>query len=127
MYDSYKYMLPTPVFLPRESHGQSSLVGYSPWSHKELDTTEQLTHTHMLTHNIHTHNSCYRPYSLDKSMYCCCCCSVAQPWATLCDPMSCSTPGLSLLQYLLEFPETHAHRVDDVIQPCITFSFIFVV
>ena len=31
---------PTPVFLPGESHGQKSLAGYSPWSHKELDTTE---------------------------------------------------------------------------------------
>ena len=31
---------PTPVFLPGESHGQRSLVGYSPWGHKELDTTE---------------------------------------------------------------------------------------
>ena len=30
---------PTPVFLPEKSHGQKSLVGYSPWSHKELDTT----------------------------------------------------------------------------------------
>ena len=38
--------LPTPVFLPGESHGQRSLVGYSPWSHKELDTTEQLTLCH---------------------------------------------------------------------------------
>ena len=37
---------PTPVFLPRESHEQRSLVGYHPWCHKELDTTEQLsTHT----------------------------------------------------------------------------------
>ena len=27
-----------------ESHGQGILVGYSPWDHKELDTTEQLTH-----------------------------------------------------------------------------------
>ena len=26
-----------------ESHGQSSLVGYSPWGHKEFDMTEQLT------------------------------------------------------------------------------------
>ena len=34
---------PTPAFLPGESHGQRSLVGYSPWGHKELDTTEQLT------------------------------------------------------------------------------------
>ena len=29
------------VFLPRESHGQRSLVGYSPWGHKE---TELLSH-----------------------------------------------------------------------------------
>ena len=35
--------LPTPVFLPGEFHGQRSLRGYSPWGHKELDTTEQLT------------------------------------------------------------------------------------
>jgi len=34
---------PTPVFLPREFHRQRSLVGYSPWGHKELDITEQLT------------------------------------------------------------------------------------
>ena len=34
---------PTPVFLPGESHGQRSLVGYSPQGHKEMDTTEQLT------------------------------------------------------------------------------------
>ena len=32
-----------PVFLPGEFHGQRSLVGYSPWGRKELDTTEQLT------------------------------------------------------------------------------------
>ena len=32
--------LPTPVFLPGESHGQRSLVGYSPWSRRESDTTE---------------------------------------------------------------------------------------
>ena len=25
-----------------KSHGQRSLVGYSPWGHKESDTTEQL-------------------------------------------------------------------------------------
>ena len=36
--------LPTPVFLPGEFLGQRSLEGYSPWGHKELDTTEQLTH-----------------------------------------------------------------------------------
>ena len=30
----------TPVFLPRESHGQRNLAGYSPWGRKESDTTE---------------------------------------------------------------------------------------
>ncbi|CAI9180043.1 unnamed protein product [Rangifer tarandus platyrhynchus] len=31
---------PTPVFLPGESHGPRSLVGYSPWGRRESDTTE---------------------------------------------------------------------------------------
>ena len=30
------------VTLPGKPHGQRSLVGYSPWSRKELNTTEQL-------------------------------------------------------------------------------------
>ena len=34
---------PTPVFSPIKSHGQRSLVGYSPWGGKELDTSS--THT----------------------------------------------------------------------------------
>ena len=47
--------LPTPVFLPGESHRQRSLAGYSPWGHTESDTTECAhTHTHTHTH-IHTH------------------------------------------------------------------------
>ena len=31
---------PTPVFLPGKSHGEKSLVSYSPWSHKESDTAK---------------------------------------------------------------------------------------
>ena len=42
--------LPTPVFLPGEFHGQRSLMGCSPWGHKESDQTERLTHTHTHTH-----------------------------------------------------------------------------
>ena len=34
---------PTPVFLPRESHEQGRLEGYSP---KELDMTEVMEHAH---------------------------------------------------------------------------------
>ena len=31
---------PTPVFLPREFHGQRSLAGYSPGGCKESNTTD---------------------------------------------------------------------------------------
>ena len=31
---------PTPVLLLGKFHGLRSLVGYSPWGHKESDTTE---------------------------------------------------------------------------------------
>ena len=36
---------PTPVFLPGKSHGRWSLMGYSPWGHKESDMTEWLPFT----------------------------------------------------------------------------------
>ena len=32
----------TPVFWVGEFHGLRNLAGYSPWSYKELDMTEQL-------------------------------------------------------------------------------------
>ena len=35
-----KGMSRTPVFLPGEFHGQKSLVGCSPWGHKESNTNE---------------------------------------------------------------------------------------
>ena len=41
--------LPTPVFFPGKFHGQRSLVGYSPWGHKESDITE-CTHKHTQGH-----------------------------------------------------------------------------
>ena len=34
---------PTAIFLPGKFHGERSLVGYSPWSHKELDMTNTLS------------------------------------------------------------------------------------
>ena len=37
---------PTPVFLPGESHGQGSLVGYSPEGCKESDTIEATQHAY---------------------------------------------------------------------------------
>ena len=43
--------------------------------------------------------------------------SVAQSCPTLCDPMNLSTPGLPVHHQLLEFTQTHAHRVSGAIQP----------
>ena len=43
--------------------------------------------------------------------------SVAQSCPTLCDPMNRSTPGLPVHRQLLEFTQTHVHRVSDAIQP----------
>ena len=43
--------------------------------------------------------------------------SVTQSCPTLCDPMNHSTPGLPVHHQLLEFTQTHVHRVSDAIQP----------
>ena len=41
---------PTPGFLPGELHEQSSLAGYSPWGHKDLDTAEWLNFISFYAH-----------------------------------------------------------------------------
>ena len=51
---------PIPVFLPEESHGRRSLVGYSPRGCKELDTTEWL-HFH-----FQRLSSCHTKWSSQK-------------------------------------------------------------
>ena len=43
--------------------------------------------------------------------------SVAQSCPTLCDPINGSMPGLPVHHHLLEFTQTHVHRVSDAIQP----------
>ena len=43
--------------------------------------------------------------------------SVAQSCMTLCNPMNRSTPDLPVHHQLLEFTQTHVHRVNDAIQP----------
>ena len=44
----------TLVFLPGESHGQRSLVGYDPWGCKESDTTEATEHAHTRVRKVGT-------------------------------------------------------------------------
>ena len=65
---------PTPALLPGKSHGQRSLIGYSPWGHKESGTTERLHFT-----SLHP-----------------CVCLVAHLCPTFCDPMDCSPTGFSV-------------------------------
>ena len=70
----------TPVFLPGKSHGQRSLVGYSPQGCKESGMTERLNNN-----------------KLDEFMKkTCVCVLVAQSCPTLCDPVNCSPPGSSI-------------------------------
>ena len=42
---------------------------------------------------------------------------VVQSCPTLCDPVDCSTPGLSVSHHLLEFAQVHVHCIGDAIQP----------
>ena len=46
-----------PVFLTRESRGQRNLVDYSPWGHKESDTTEHTPTSHT-TLSVQWHTTC---------------------------------------------------------------------
>ena len=52
---------PIPVLLPGKFHGPRSLAGYSPWGHKESDTTEWLTLTtltYLPKHRSIKHGTC---------------------------------------------------------------------
>ena len=68
---------PVPVFLPRKFHGQRSLEGYSPWGHKESDTTEGLNNNMYWQHSP-------LAAAAAKSLQSC---------LILCDPIDCSPPG----------------------------------
>ena len=58
--------LSTPVFLPGESHGQKSLVGYSPWGCKKSDTTERLS---VQPHRMQTQLLCIERCA-ERAMHC---------------------------------------------------------
>ena len=45
------------------------------------------------------------------------CCSLASLCLILCNPVDCSTPGLSVPHHLPEFAHVHVHSTGDVIQP----------
>ena len=44
-------------------------------------------------------------------------CSVTLSCLTLCDPLDCSMPGLSVPHHLLKFAQVHVYCIGDAIQP----------
>ena len=51
-----------------------------------------------------------------------CCCSVTKSCPILCDPTDCSMPGFPVLQYFLEFAQSHIPRVNIATQPSYPLS-----
>ena len=90
--------LRTPVFLPRESHGWRSLVGYSPYGGKELNMTEQLsTHKHRHTQVLlGTENMEIGKKKHGPALMRCRVLNCFSLCPTLCYPMDCSPPGSSV-------------------------------
>ena len=102
---------PPPVFLPKKSHGKRSLVGYSPWGHKELDMTEwpalskqgiksserkqimsngEWCPNEELVKKTNTYKPTWSESSSESES------EVTQSYLTLCDPMDCSLTGSSV-------------------------------
>ena len=61
-----------------------------------------------ITFTLHTH-----PPRFSSVQFC----SVAQSFLTLCNPMDCIMPGVSVHHQLPELAQTHVHQVSDAIQP----------
>ena len=89
---------PTPIFLPGESHGQRSLVDFSPWAHKELDMTEQ----GCMMHNTFTSDTksfewfCKNFWSSRSNHAAAAAAKSLQSCLTLCDPIDGSPPGFPI-------------------------------
>ena len=114
----------TPVFLPRESHGQRSLVGFRLWDHRESDMTEQLTllllcgATHVGYKNTHFHN-CPRIYLFqDLNFFAQLLVTVQCSFTALCrtplDIFADRSNGHQLTQFLLENVLTSYSLLKDV-------------
>ena len=91
--------------------GQGGLACCDSWGLKESDTTERLNWTELNWRKfseLHARIGCDRISStsiLAQSLSC--------VW--LCDPVDCSTPDFSGLQYLSQFAQTHVHWVSNAI------------
>ena len=71
-------------------------------------------HFSWLFYPLHLNTSVLQVTSMQ---HCFCCRSVTKSCPTLCNPVSCSTPGSPVLHHLLELAQTHVHWVGDASQP----------
>ena len=60
---------PTPVLLPEKSHGRRSLVGYGPWSRKELDMTGETSLVVSIIHTVLKQYRCLSSLSCMRYVY----------------------------------------------------------
>ena len=84
---------PTPVFLPGESHGQRSLLGYSPWGSQKIG------------HDLATKQKWQQQQHMKFQFS-----SVTQLCLTLCIPKNRSMPGLPVHHQLPEFAQLEGHK-----------------
>ena len=120
----------TPVFLPRKSHGQRSLLATvhgvkKSWTQLKglsmhacievkIDAEYQEEWLARAVPGIFPNRIHFSPSPHRKA---CFCCSVAQLCPTLCDLMDCSMPSFPALHQLPELAQTHVHWVSGTIQP----------
>ena len=124
-----------PLHFQQMGEGKLTHVGLS-WGHSPWDARHFLSHSVLVTWLLgptqivlgwemttlaSSHPSCllalrWTIWYLRSKFSSLCCCSVAKSFPTLWDPTDCSTPGLPVLHYLLEFVQIHVHWVDDAIQ-----------
>ena len=111
--------LPTPVFLPGESHGQRSLVGCSPWGRKESDMTERLSRAQhkgtkldpepiSFQRGLLSHLLSYKATFHLHSLFQLCCQLPGTRQAWLCSRQG--LPGICQLQFQYSFPHQVAPR-----------------
>ena len=81
---------PTPVFLTGEPHGPRSLAVYSPWGHKESDTTEVTMSPSTTDLQLNAGKTWVSAHQLTES-------SVRQLWYGLTPPFLRDCPGAQLL------------------------------
>ena len=98
---------------PRQEYW-SGLPFASP---SQSDTFAKICEPTLIHHNLPKFPVFFRVHPWCCTFCGCKCCSVTQSCPTLCDPMDCRTPGLSVPMHLPKFAQVHVCFIGDAIQP----------